>query len=181
MNDLMHAGKVRHIGASNISAPQMREALAESDRLRVHRYQSIQNGYNLLERTIEDEILPLAAQERLAVTPFGPTSGGLLTGKYQFGATPPPGSRLALRPQPYTQLLNEHTFQRIDRLRSAARERGIDVGTLALAWVLSHPTVTSALIGPRRTDHFDLWLKAVDVRLSADEREALVEQMQPAA
>jgi aryl-alcohol dehydrogenase-like predicted oxidoreductase len=181
MNDLMHAGKVRHIGASNISAPQLREALAESDRIGVHRYQSVQNGYNLLERAIEDEILPLAVKERLAVTPFGPTSGGLLTGKYRYGAPPPPGSRLALRPQPYTRLMNEDTFRSIDRLRAAAAERGVDTGALALAWVLSHPAITSALIGPRRIEHFDLWLKSVDIHLTPVEREALVSQMQPAA
>src|SRR5713226_4973262 len=79
MNDLMHAGKVRHIGSSNITAQQLRDSLGESDRLGVHRYQSVQNGYSLLDRAIETEVLPLAAQERMAVTPFSPTSGGLLT------------------------------------------------------------------------------------------------------
>src|SRR3982074_3782433 len=63
MNDLMHAGKVRHIGASNISAPQLRDALAASDRLSVHRYQSVQNGYSLLERGMENDVLPLAAAQ----------------------------------------------------------------------------------------------------------------------
>src|SRR3979411_3168 len=72
MNDLMHAGKVRHIGASNVTAPQLRHALAASDRLEVHRYQSVQNAYSLLERAVEDDVLPLAAQERMAVTPFSP-------------------------------------------------------------------------------------------------------------
>src|SRR5713101_6423711 len=130
MNDLMHAGKVRHIGASNITAPQLRESLAESDRLGVHRYQSVQNGYSLLERAVEDEILPLAAQERMAVTPFSPTSGGLLTGKYRFGERAPAGSRVDLRPQPYQHLMTAGTFQAIDALHAAAAERGVDTGTL---------------------------------------------------
>jgi aryl-alcohol dehydrogenase-like predicted oxidoreductase len=181
MNDLMHAGKVRHIGASNITASQLREALAASDRLGVHRYQSVQNGYSLLDRVIEADILPLAAQERLAVTPFGPTSGGLLTGKYRFGETPSGDSRMALRPQPYRHLLNERTFKAIDALREAARERGLEMGTLALAWVLSHPAVTSALIGPRRVEHFEPWLAAVSVHLSAAEREAITTRMQAVA
>jgi len=181
MNDLMHAGKVRHIGASNISASQMRESLAESDRLGVHRYQSVQNVYNLLDRVIETDVLPLAAEERLAVTPFGPTSGGLLTGKYRFGEAPSPDSRMALRPQPYRDLLTERTFRSIDALREAASERGVGMGTLALAWVLSHPAVTSALIGPRRLDHFEPWLAAVPIHLSADEREALVTRMDAVA
>jgi aryl-alcohol dehydrogenase-like predicted oxidoreductase len=181
MNDLMHAGKVRHIGASNVTAPQLRESLAASDRLEVHRYQSVQNGYSLLERAIENDILPLAAQERMAVTPFSPLSGGLLTGKYRYGQPPPPGSRVELRPQPYQHLMTARTFQAIDALRAAAAERGVDTGALAMAWVLSHPAVTSALIGPRRIEHFEPWLAAVAIHLSVDEREALVSRMNAVA
>jgi aryl-alcohol dehydrogenase-like predicted oxidoreductase len=180
MNELMHAGKVRHIGASNITAPQLRESLAASDRLGVHRYQSVQNGYSLLERAIEDDVLPLAAKERMAVTPFSPTSGGLLTGKYRFGERPPPGSRVDLRPQPYQHLMTAGTFHAIDALRAAAAERGLDTGTLALAWVLSHPAVTSALIGPRTVEQFRPWLDAVDVHLTNDERQEVASRMQAA-
>ena len=181
MNDLMHAGKVRHIGASNITAPQLRESLAASDRLGVHRYQSVQNGYSLLDRAIESDVLPLAAEERLAVTPFGPTSGGLLTGKYRFGEAPASDSRMALRPQPYQHLLTERTFRSIDALREAASERGVGMGTLAVAWVLSHPAVTSALIGPRRVEHFEPWLAAVAIHLSAAERDAVTSRMKAVA
>src|SRR5437899_1677588 len=177
MNELMHAGKVRHIGASNITAPQLRESLAASDRLGVHRYQSVQNGYSLLDRAIEEDVLPLAARERMAVTPFSPMSGGLLTGKYRFGERPPAGSRVDLRPKPYQHLMNKRTFEAIDALRAAAAERGIDTGTLALAWVLSHPAVTSALIGPRTVEQFKPWLDAVDVHLNNDEREAVASRM----
>jgi len=181
MNELMHAGKVRHIGASNITAAQLRESLATSDRLGVHRYQSVQNGYSLLERAIEAEVLPLAIKERMAVTPYSPTSGGLLTGKYQLGERPPTGTRVDLRPQPYEHLMTAGTFHAIDALRAAAAERGLDTGTLALAWVLSHPAVTSALIGPRTVQQFRPWLAAVDVQLTSDEREALASRMEAAA
>ncbi len=180
MNDLMHAGKVRHIGASNIAAPQLREALAASDRLGVHRYQSVQNGYSLLERGIEEDVIALAVKERMAVTPFSPTSGGLLTGKYHFGERPAAGSRVDLRPQPYEHLMTARTFQAIDALRSAAAERGVDTGALALAWVISHPAVTSALIGPRTVDQFRPWLEAVDIHLTSDERQAVVSRMEEA-
>jgi aryl-alcohol dehydrogenase-like predicted oxidoreductase len=181
MNDLMRAGKVRHIGASNITASELQQSLATSDRLGVHRYQSVQNGYSLLERAIEADILPLAASQKIAVTPFSPTSGGLLTGKYRFGERPPPGSRIELRPQPYQPLLNAATFRAIDALRAAAAERGVDMGALALAWVLTHPAVTSALVGPRSVDQFRPWLEAVDIRLSTEERASLVERMEAAA
>jgi aryl-alcohol dehydrogenase-like predicted oxidoreductase len=178
MDELVRAGKVRFIGASNIDGRQLREALSTSNRLGVARYESVQNGYSLLDRAIEAEVLPLAAKEQLAVTPFGPTSGGLLTGKYRHGEPAAPGSRMALRPEPYRVLLNERTFKSIDALRAAAAERGIDVGTLALAWVLSQQQVTSALIGPRKVEHFAKWLDAVDVHLSAADREALVSRME---
>ena len=178
MNELMHKGKVRHIGASNITAPQLREALAASDRLGVHRYQSVQNGYSLLERAIEADVLPLAQKERMAVTPFSPTSGGLLTGKYHFGERPPAGSRVDLRPQPYEHLMTPRTFHAIDALRTAAAERGVDTGVLALAWVISNPAVTSALIGPRTVDQFRPWLEAVDLHLTSQERQAVVSRME---
>ena len=181
MNDLMRAGKIRHIGASNITAAQLREALAASDRLRLHRYQSVQNGYSLLDRSIEADLLPLASSEKIAVTPFSPTAGGLLTGKYRLGERPPPGSRIDLRPKPYESLMNAGTFEAIDALRATAAERGVDMGALALAWVLSHPAVTAALIGPRRVEQFRPWLEAVDIHLSRDERESLVAQMGAAA
>jgi aryl-alcohol dehydrogenase-like predicted oxidoreductase len=180
MNDLMHAGKVRHIGASNVTAQQLRDSLGESDRLGIHRYQSVQNGYSLLERAIEDDVLPLAAKERMAVTPFSPTSGGLLTGKYRYGERPPPGSRVGLRPQPYQHLVNARTFQAIDALCAAAAERGVDTGALALAWVIRHPAVTSALIGPRRVEHFRPWLEAVDIHLTDAERQAVSSRMEAA-
>ncbi|MDQ6710393.1 MAG: aldo/keto reductase [Candidatus Dormibacteraeota bacterium] len=181
MDELVKAGKVRFIGASNASASQLRHSLALSDRLGVVRYQSVQNGYNLLDREMEREVLPLAASESLAVTPFSPTSGGLLTGKYRFGEAPPSDSRLALRPEPYRGLVTERTFRSIAELRAAAEERGLDTGALALAWVLSHPAVTAALIGPRRPEQFAPWLQAVDVHLSAQEREAVGSLMTVAA
>jgi len=181
MNDLMQAGKVGHIGASKITAPQLRDSLTASDRMGVHRYQSVQNGYSLLDRAIEAELLPLAARERIAVTPFSPAAGGLLTGKYRFGDRPPQGSRVDLRPQPYRHLMNSGTFHAIDALRATAAERGVNMSALALAWVISHPAVTSALIGPRTVEQFRPWLEAVEIHLTKDEREAVASRMETAA
>lgn len=181
MTELVRAGKVRYIGSSNVTAQQLDDSLATSERHGLVRYQSVQNGYNLLERDMEVEVLPLAAREGLAVTPFSPTAGGLLTGKYAPGTTPPPNSRLALRPQPYQGLMNDATFRSLAALRVEAQRRGVDMGALALAWVLSHPSVTAALIGPRQVEHFKLWLEAVEMPLSDSEREALVKDMQAAA
>jgi aryl-alcohol dehydrogenase-like predicted oxidoreductase len=181
MTDLVKAGKVRFIGSSNVTAQQLRASLDTSEGLGLVRYQSIQNGYNLLERQMEADLFPLAASRGLAVTPFSPTAGGLLTGKYEFGKPPPPNSRLALRPQPYIPLMTEATFRSLGRLRAQAAARNLETGALALAWVLSHPAVTAALIGPRRVDHFSPWLQALEIRLSPLERDALVNEMGAAA
>src|SRR5260370_41748098 len=113
----------------------------------------------------------------MAVTPFSPTSGGLLTGKYRFGEPAPGGSRVDLRPQPYQHLMTAGTFQAIEALRAAAAERGVDTGALALAWVLSHPAVTSALIGPRTVGQFRPWLDAVEIHLASGDREAVASRM----
>ena len=182
-DEVVKAGKVRHVGAapgSKLTAPWLCETLAISKRRSLARFESIQNEYNLLARSMEAEVFPVAANEGLAVTPFSPTAGGLLTGKYQEGRPAPAGSRLTLRPEPYLPLLTPRTFRVIDALNAAAAERGVEPGTLALAWVLSHPQVTAALIGPRRVEHFHTWLAAVDLRLSAAERSALAARLEAA-
>ena len=179
-DDLVHAGKVRYIGASNVPAWRLGKSLWVSDGLRLARFESIQNSYSLLDRSIESEVLPLCAEEGLAVTPYSPTSGGFLTGKYSYGKPPPPGSRLTLRPEPYTHLMTEKTFSGIDALRTAATERGVKTATLAIAWVISHPQVTAALIGPRRLDHYPELLAATDLKLSQQERTEIAARMEAA-
>ncbi len=180
LDDLVRSGKVRYLGASNIPAWRLCKALWVSDRLRLARFESVQNSYSLLDRAVEAEVLPLCAEEDLAVTPFSPAGGGLLTGKYAYGKPPPAGSRLTLRPEPYVPLMTEKTFRSIEALRAAAAERGVDTGALALAWVLSHRQVTAALIGPRRLEHFTPWLAAAELRLTIGEREALTARMEAA-
>jgi aryl-alcohol dehydrogenase-like predicted oxidoreductase len=151
-----------------------------SARLQLARFESIQNSYSLLDRAIESEVLPLCSEEALAVTPYSPTSGGFLTGKYGHGQPPPPGSRLTLRSEPYKHLMTEKTFRAIDALRSAAAERGVKTATLALAWVISHPQVTAALIGPRRLEHYPELLAAVDLKLIPSERTEVAARMEAA-
>jgi aryl-alcohol dehydrogenase-like predicted oxidoreductase len=180
MTDLVRAGKVRYLGASNLPAWRLARALWTSDQAHLARFHSIQNEYNLLERGIETQVLPLAQDQGLAVTPFSPTAGGWLSGKYRQSQPPPPGSRMTLRPEPYEPFKSERTYRAIGALEAAAAERGVAPITLALAWVVSHPQVTSALIGPRRLAHYDTLLPALDVRLTSEERDALSARMEAA-
>jgi len=140
----------------------------------------VQNEYNLLNHGIESEILPLAEDQGLAVTPFSPLAGGFLTGKYALEGDYPPGSRMTLRPQPYENLLTASTFRAIDALRAEAGQWGVSMGALALAWVHSHPQVTAALIGPRSLDQFATAEESLPVALTAEDRDRILDRMEAA-
>jgi aryl-alcohol dehydrogenase-like predicted oxidoreductase len=178
--DLVHQGKVRYLAASNIEAWRMATSLWVSDRLGLARFEGVQNEYNLLNRGIEAEMLPLAAAQGLAVTPFSPLAGGFLTGKYALGGEYPAGSRMTLRPEPYAGLLNRGTFRAIEALRAEAAERGVSMGALALAWVHGHPQVTAALIGPRSPEQFAPAVDSLQVGLSTEDRRRILDRMEAA-
>src|SRR5262245_49882221 len=137
------------------------------------KFEWVQNSYSLLDRTAEREMLPFCADQRVGFTAFSPLAGGWLTGKYRSGQAYPHGSRMTLRPEPYTHLVNERIFRGLDALTEAARARGVSVEALALAWVLRHPQVDAAIIGPRTPAHLDAALAALDIALPADEAAAL--------
>ncbi|HYY75151.1 MAG TPA: aldo/keto reductase [Gaiellaceae bacterium] len=172
-DDLLRAGKVGAVGASNIGAGELWEALQVSEERGLARFEWVQNSYNLLERKDEEELLPLCAEHGLGYTPFSPLAGGWLTGKYRRRESYPEGSRMTLRPGPYAAFEDERTFEGLEALDAAARERGVDMATLALAWVLSHPLVTAAVVGPRRPEHLEPARAALELELSDADREEL--------
>jgi aryl-alcohol dehydrogenase-like predicted oxidoreductase len=173
LDGLVRAGKVGAIGASNQTAAQLEEALRASDERGLVRFGWVQNAYSLLERGDEAGVLPLCAREGLGYTPFSPLAGGWLTGKYRRGESYPAGSRMTLRPEPYRELAHERTFAGLEALEAEAGRRGVDLATLALAWVLNNPLVTSVILGPRRPDHLEPARRALDLRLSESERDEL--------
>jgi aryl-alcohol dehydrogenase-like predicted oxidoreductase len=174
LDDLVHQGKVRYIGASNMPAWLLAKALWISDKYDLFRFEWVQNSYSLLDRSDEREVLPLCADQRLGYTPFSPLAGGLLTGKYRLGQEYPSGSRMTLRPEPYFRYWNAETFNGLERLRVEAARREVSMAGLALAWVMSHPLVTAPIIGPRRPEHFEPVREALALCLSAEEREQIV-------
>lgn len=173
LDDLVRQGKVHYIGASNFEAWRLARALWVSDRHGWTRFEWIQNDYSLLSRQQELEVLPLCADQGLGFTPFSPLAGGWLTGKYRKRGDYPPGSRMTLRPEPYSHLEHDRVFAAIGAFEKAARERGVDMGALAMAWVLSHPQTTAIITGPRKPEHLKLAEAALDIELSPDERETL--------
>jgi aryl-alcohol dehydrogenase-like predicted oxidoreductase len=160
---------IRAWGVSNFDAAQLR-ALFELAMPTV-----VQNSYSLLERGDEDEVIELCAELGVAYTPFGPLAGGLLTGKYRKGQPPPPGSRLDTRPGPYEHLLTEGTFAELDRFAEVAAGRGVSPTTLALAWLLAEPAVTAVVVGPRRLEHLEPAVAALELRLSRADADAIAE------
>jgi aryl-alcohol dehydrogenase-like predicted oxidoreductase len=173
LDDMVRQGKLRYLGASNMPAWLMTKALWISDKLMLHRFEWVQNSYSLLERADERELFPLCQDQGLGYTPFSPLAGGWLTGKYRAGQPFPAGSRMTLRPEPYQRLLSEQVFRGLQALEAAAAVRGTDMAALALAWVMAHPLVTAPILGPRRPEQLEPARRALEIRLTEQEREEI--------
>ena len=169
LNDLVRAGKVRYIGASNMPAWLTAKSLWISDKHNWARFEWIQNSYSLLDRTDERELFPLLADQKLGYTPFSPLAGGWLTGKYSAGSPYPTGSRMTLRPEPYNRLLIDATYRKLSALSAIALVHGVDMATVALAWLLAQPLVTAPILGPRKPGHLTPAIAALALKLDQDE------------
>ena len=172
-DELVQAGKVGAIGVSNVTGENLAGALAVCEQEKLARFEWVQNGYSLLERDSETDVFAVCREHGLGFTPFSPLAGGWLTGKYRRGEAPPHGSRMTLRPEPYLDLVTDSVFDALDGLSGAATERGVSMAGLALAWVLSHPDVTAAVVGPRSSEHLDPVREALSIELSPAERDSL--------
>jgi aryl-alcohol dehydrogenase-like predicted oxidoreductase len=179
LDDAVRAGKLLYIGASNISAWKMAVARGISELRGLVRFEWVQSSFSLLDRTAEHEMLPFCADQRVGFTAFSPLAGGWLTGKYRSQRAYPDGSRMTLRPEPYAHLASERVFGSLDHFAEAARARGTSMDALALAWVLSHPQVDAAVIGPRTPAHLESALAALDLVLSPGDAAALAALFSP--
>jgi aryl-alcohol dehydrogenase-like predicted oxidoreductase len=170
LDDLVRAGKVRYLGSSTFAAWQLVESLWVAKELGLHRFVCEQPPYNLLDRRIERELLPMARTYGFATIPWSPLAGGLLTGKYKRGEEPPEGARFADQSNPlYRRRLNERIYDVIEGLQPIADEKGATLSQLALAWVMQQPGVTSPIIGPRTMEQLEDNLKAYDVTFTEDD------------
>jgi 1-deoxyxylulose-5-phosphate synthase len=172
-DELVRAGKVGAVGASNWSGDQLAEALELSTIEGLTRYEWVQNAYSLLSRDDEEDVFPVVREHGLGYQSFGPLEGGWLTGKYRRDEPPPAGSRMTQRPGPYERLRTQRVFDSLEAFERAAAERGVSTTTLALAWALSHPDVTAIVIGPRRPEHLEPVREALELALTDAERDEL--------
>ena len=137
-DDAIRAGKVGAVGASNFNAEQLAEALEISMLEGLPRYEWVQNGFSLLDQQDMETVFPVVREHGIGYTPFSPLAGGWLTGKYRRNEPPPVGSRMTLRPEPYTGYTSDRVFDALEELERQAVERGVSMAGLALAWALSH-------------------------------------------
>ncbi len=166
LEDVVRAGKARYVGCSNFLAYQVARAIGRSEALGVARFDSVQPRYNLLFREIERELLPLCVEEGIGVIPYNPIAGGMLSGKHRKG--PPPEGRFTLgtAAERYQQRYwHDRMFETVEQLEGVARDGGLDLVTLAVAWVMAHPAVTAPIIGASRPEQLGASLAAATTRL----------------
>ena len=164
LDDVVRSGKVRYIGCSNFLAYQLARSVGRAEVLGTANFISVQPRYNLLFRENERELLPLCAEENIAVIPYNPLAGGFLSGKHQPGA-PTEGGRFTLgwaAGRYQERYWNDRMFKTIDELRPIAEAAGVSMATMAVQWVLANPTITSPIVGASRPEQLKDAAAAVD-------------------
>ncbi len=179
LDELIQAGKVRIIGCSNETTWGLTKSVAVAERLGTARYQTIQNNFSLNNRRFEDELAQACRQEGVSLIPYSPLGGGVLSGKYQGGATPEGarfssyiklGGRQAVMAR---RFVNEKSLTATERYMAIAAEAGMAPVTLATAWSKQHDFVASTIVGATREDQMDDILAAMDLTLSQDVLDAI--------
>ncbi|MHA6310415.1 aldo/keto reductase [Pantoea sp. S-LA4] len=176
LHDVVQSGKARYIGASSMHASQFAQALTMQKDRGWHRFVSMQDQYNLIQREEEREMHPLCLQEQIAVLPWSPLARGKLT--RPWGETTARSSSDKVMESLYANT-EENDAAIAQRLAQVAEDKGVSRAQVALAWLLSKPAVTAPIIGASRAEQFDDLVKAVEVTLSEAEIAALEEVYQP--
>jgi 1-deoxyxylulose-5-phosphate synthase len=177
LDDLVHQGKVVYIGCSTFPAWKVMEGLAVSEKMNLARFISEQPPYNLLDRRIENELIPLAQQYELAILPWSPLAGGILAGRYDEGV--PEGSRAARSGSMFRDRMTETGINIARKVGEMAKARGLTTAQMALLWCMLQPGVTSPIIGPRTIEHIESFLPVMDQNLSPEELQQFDELVHP--
>jgi aryl-alcohol dehydrogenase-like predicted oxidoreductase len=181
LSDLVHAGKVRYIGSSTFPPSQIVEAQWVAQRRGRERFVCEQPPYSMLVREVEKDVLPTCQRSGMGVIPWSPLAGGWLAGGYRLGRDAPDSTRAQRLPGRYDLSLpeNQRKLEAADALGRVAEEAGMTLIEMALAFVIRHPAVTSAIIGPRTMDHLESQLTAADIGLSDDVLDRIDEIVPP--
>jgi 1-deoxyxylulose-5-phosphate synthase len=171
LDDLVRIGKVRYAGCSNFLAYRLARAIGISEAKGLTRFDCIQPRYNLLFREFERELFPLCVDEGIGVIPYNPIAGGMLSGKHDRSKPPEEGTRFTLGNAARTyqdRYWHDTVFDTVDQLVKIADEAGIPLPTLAVAWTLTQPAVTSPIVGASRPEQLDATCAALDTPLDDD-------------
>ena len=171
MDTIVRSGKARYIGVSNFLAYRLARALGRQDALKLTRFVSTQPRYNLLFREVERELFPLAQQDGIAVIPFNPLAGGLLTGRYRRSDTPEKG-RFSAELGGFGKLYqarywHEREFQTVGKIQEIAEQQGTPMATLSVAWILANPAITSVILGASHIGQLTDTLAAADYQFDS--------------
>ena len=166
---------MRHAGLSNYPGALLADALEVAGGVGLAPPVNLQCRYSLLERDVAADAFDVCERYGVGFTAFSPLAGGWLTGKYRRGEAYPQGSRMTLRPGPYAQIAVERTYTLLDALGARAVAGGISLPTLALAWVVTDPAVTAAIVGPRTPAQLANMCAATDVAMTAAQRRELID------
>jgi aryl-alcohol dehydrogenase-like predicted oxidoreductase len=183
LTDLVRDGKVRYIGTSTFPASQLVEAQWVSRRRDLERFVTEQPPYSMLVRGIEADVLPTCRRHDIGVLSWSPLNGGWLSGRYRRGGELPKSRRAAHFPIPFdaTHPANQRKLDAADALATLAEEAGMSLVEMAIAWVINHPAVTAAIIGPRTMEHLESELPAADRTLDAAVLDRIDEIVPPGA
>ena len=167
LDDLVTAGKIRYVGCSNLAAWQMVRALWASDRNGHVRFDTVQPPYNLSDRGIEEELVPLCLDESVAILPYQVLAGGVLTGTYDPKTPPPADTHMAstLAGTARERYWNHETFAVADRVKAVAAELGHSATQVAMAWALARPGITSVIVGASRPEQVQANVDALTIEL----------------
>jgi aryl-alcohol dehydrogenase-like predicted oxidoreductase len=168
-DELVQAGKVGALGASNFSAEQLAEALEISELEGLARYEWAQNSFSLLDQDDAETVFPVCHEHGLGYEAFGPLAGGWLAGRYRRGVDYPEGSRMTQRPDGYRRYETEAVFDALEAFEREALGRGVSMAGLALAWLLGVPDVTAVVVGPTRADQLEPVREALALELTPDD------------
>jgi aryl-alcohol dehydrogenase-like predicted oxidoreductase len=173
LDDLVHQGKVRYIGSSTFPAWKIMEGLALSEKHNLARYVSEQPPYNLLDRRIENELIPLCQQHDLALIPWSPVAGGILAGRYAAGRDQLPAGSRAVGAPLMVERISDKAQAIARQVQLLAQERNLTSAQLALLWVKEQPGITAPITGPRTLAQFEEALAVLDKKLAEADRQAI--------
>jgi aryl-alcohol dehydrogenase-like predicted oxidoreductase len=173
LDDLVKSGKVRYIGCSNFAAWWISEAQWTSRVHHLHSFVTLQTKYNFLERQVEQEVVPCCKAHGLGIIPWGPLAGGFLTGKYRKSDPPPAPAKGTMPPKAYNilykQVITDVNWDRLGKLEALAKEFGHKVHEMAIAWLLSHPWVSTVIVGATKPEQIESNLPGAAWKMTPEE------------